>query len=95
MKNNRLALLVLLSSLCSPLLAADPQAAFTATGDILFDLEIENASFKVRSDGYVDILFGPSLPDAAMDEAMAKLKAHPDIPGILAGRGGQDFCPTP
>ena len=75
--------------------AADPQRAEAAVADVLFNLDIENASFKVRHDGYVDILFGPALPDAGYQAAIAALKAHPDIPGILAGRGSSDFCPLP
>lgn len=89
------SIIFLLFALVGTASASDPQAAHTATSDILFELEIENVSFKVRHDGYVDILFGPSLPDKTMGEAVSKLKSHPDIPGILAGRGGQDFCPTP
>jgi len=65
-----LRIAILLFTLSGALHAAAPQAAFTATGDVLFELETENASFKVRHDGYVDILFGPSLPDELMDKAM-------------------------
>ena len=95
MQHLRLSMIILLLALSGQLQAADPQAAFAATGDVLFELDIENASFKVRHDGYVDILFGPSLPDDAMQQAIEKLRAHPDIPGILAGRGGEDYCPAP
>jgi len=82
-------------TLLRPALAGAPGAALAATADVLFELDIDNASYKARDDGYVDILFGPSLSDARYREALARLRAHPDIPGILAGRGGQDYCPTP
>jgi hypothetical protein len=58
-------------------------------------MDIENASFKVRHDGYVDILFGKSLSDEQYRAAIERLKAEPAIPGILAGRGSQDYCPIP
>lgn len=86
-------LLLALASLTA--MAADPQRADAATADVLFNLDIENASYKVRHDGYVDIQFGPALPDDRYQAAIAALKAHPDIPGILAGRGSSDFCPLP
>jgi len=76
-------------------LAADPQSAEAATADVLFNLDIENASYKVRHDGYVDISFGPRLPETDYQAAITALKAHPDIPGILAGRGSADYCPLP
>lgn len=90
---NRYLLLIPLLLAAPPLMAADPARADAATADVLFDLDIENASYKVRHDGYVDILFGPSLSEQQYQQALQSLKAHPDIPGVLAGRGSADFCP--
>lgn len=53
MKRTLPSMLILLFALSAQVHAADPQAAFTATSDVLFELDIENASFKVRHDGYV------------------------------------------
>ena len=75
--------------------AGDPDTTLAAVADVLFDMGIENASFKARHDGHLDIEFGPSLPDEQYAAAIARLKAHPDIPGLLAGRGGRDYCPVP
>ena len=82
-------------SLSRVVLAGPSEAALAATADVLFELDIENASYKARSDGYIDILFGPGLAEDRYLEAITRLKAQPDIPGILAGRAASDYCPLP
>jgi hypothetical protein len=85
----------LLLATSRPLLAGSPAAAEAAAAAVLFELDIENASYKVRRDGHLDILFGPSVPAERYRQALDALHAHPDISGVLAGRGSADFCPSP
>lgn len=66
----------------------------TAVARILFDADMENASYSVRRDGFVDILFGPSVSDTEYAKLLDQLKNHPDIPGVLPGRGMSDYCPV-
>jgi hypothetical protein len=61
---------------------------------ILFDENMENVSYNLRGDGFVDILFGPSVSDETYSHILNRLKTHPDIPGVLAGKGKGDFCPV-
>lgn len=65
-----------------------------AVTNILFEEDMQNASYSLRSNGYVDILFGPSVSDADYSRILNKLRSHPDIPGVLAGKGKSDYCPT-
>jgi len=65
----------------------------TAVARILFDADTENASYSIRRNGFVDILFGPSVSDADYIRILEQLRQHPDIPGVLPGRGSTDFCP--
>ena len=69
---------------------AESEAAVSA---ILFDEGMENASFKVRSDGFVDILVGAAVSDADYSRMLEKLRAHPEIKGILAGKSTSNYCP--
>lgn len=70
---------------------AESEDAITS---ILFDEDMQNASYSLRSNGFVDILFGPSVSDADYSRILNRLKSHPDIPGVLAGKGKSDYCPT-
>ena len=65
-----------------------------AVTSILFEEDMQNASYSLRSNGFVDILFGPSVSDGDYSRILSKLKSHPDIPGVLAGKGKSDYCPT-
>jgi hypothetical protein len=69
----------------------ESEAALTK---LLFDEDMENVSYSLRSDGFVDILFGPAVSDEDYSRILNKLRAHPDIPGVLAGRGRSNFCPV-
>lgn len=80
---------------CAGIANAGQDAADAALADILFDMDLENVSYALRSDGFVDITFGPSVPNDLYLEAVDRLREHPDIPGVLAGRGSTDFCPVP
>lgn len=65
-----------------------------AVTNILFEEDMQNASYSLRSNGYVDILFGPSVSDADYSRILNKLKSHPDIPGVLAGKGKKRLLPN-
>ena len=90
MKPFLLALCLGLSPLPALAGQAEADAAVTA---ILFAQDMENVSYTVRHDGYVDILFGAAVSDADYSRLLALLQNHPDIPGVLAGRGNTNYCP--
>ncbi len=63
--------------------------ATSAVTSIIFDAGAEDfMSYAVRDDGYVDVTFARNTPDATYSAILAKLQSHPDIKGVLAGRGG-------
>lgn len=75
----------------SPVLAGDSDAkASEAVANIIFDYDGSNefVSYHVRPDGFVDAVFASNTPDPLYNEVVEKLRAHPDIKGVLAGRGG-------
>lgn len=78
----------------SPAFAGQDEANAALT-DILFDMDLENVSYALRSDGFVDILFGAAVPEPAYLAAVQRMRDHPDIPGVLAGRGKTNYCPLP
>lgn len=71
---------------------AESENAVTA---ILFDENMENASYSLREDGFVDILFGPAVDEKIYIHIVERMRKHPDIPGVLSGRGKANFCPIP
>jgi hypothetical protein len=73
---------------------AGPDKAETAVTQTLFDADMENVSYSIRRDGFVDILFGPSVDEKEYIRIVERLRAHPDVPGVLAGRGKSDYCPV-
>ena len=86
-----LILLIVLSA--SPAWAEEEDAqskADRAVANLLFEYEgaEEYASYLIRPDGLVDISFASNMPDALYSELLAKLQKHPDINGVIAGKGG-------
>lgn len=76
---------------CTNVVHADElEKADAAVANILFDYDGANefASYRVNDDGFVDILFASNTPDSLYSEILNKLEKHPDIHGVLAGRGG-------
>lgn len=74
----------------SSVLADDPESKTSAavTG-ILFEYDADEfASYRIRDSGFLDITFARNTPDALYSEILNKLQKHPDINGVLAGRGG-------
>lgn len=65
-----------------------------ALTNLLFDEKMENVSYAFRSDGFVDILFGKDVPEAEYARILDLIRKNPNIPGVLAGRGNANFCPT-
>lgn len=75
----------------APVLASDAEAkAGEAVANVLFDFDGSNefVSYRVREDGFVDAVFARNTPEALYTEVVEKLRANPDIKGVLAGRGG-------
>jgi len=66
-----------------------------AVASILFDANMENVAYSLRGDGFVDITFGIAVPEAEYIRILERLRAHPDIPGVLAGRGSKNYCAVP
>jgi len=57
---------------------------------LLFDEGLsEVSSYKVRSDGLVDIVFPSDMPNEVYSEILNQLKNNEAIPAVLAGKGGQ------
>lgn len=75
----------------APASASESEAkAGEAVANVLFDFDGSNefVSYFVRPDGFVDAVFARNTPEPLYTEVVAKLRAHPDIKGVLAGRGG-------
>gem|GEM_PF-1278149 len=74
----------------SPVLAEDPMSKTSAAvTNILFEYDADEfASYSIRDSGFLDITFARNTPDALYSEMLNKLKKHPDIKGVLAGKGG-------
>ncbi len=87
-----LALGVVLHAFAPAAVAGQMEAA-EAVARILFETDMDNASYKVRPDGFVDISFGADVPDNRYAEVVQKLRADPAIAGVLAGKGTANFCP--
>ena len=66
-----------------------------AVTSILFDENMENVSYSLRSDGFVDILFGVAVLEEDYSGIVERLRKHPDIPGVLSGRGKGNYCAVP
>ncbi|MDY6978837.1 MAG: hypothetical protein SV201_03100 [Pseudomonadota bacterium] len=66
------------------------QLADEAVANILFDYDgsFEFASYKVDENGFVDITFASNTPDSLYSEILNKLESHPEIDGVLSGKGG-------
>ena len=65
----------------------------SAITNILFEYDAgEFTSYGIRDDGFLDITFARNTPDALYSEILNKLQKHPDIKGVLAGKGGPS-CP--
>lgn len=84
---------VLMSTVANGVAGQDRASA--ALTEILFDMDLENVSYALRSDGFVDITFGAAVANDVYLEAVQRMRDHPDIPGVLAGRGSANFCPLP
>ena len=77
-----------------PAFAGQPESENAVT-NILFDENMENVSYSLRGDGFVDISFGIAVPEPEYIRIVERLRKHPDIPGVLAGRGTKNYCAVP
>lgn len=64
--------------------------ADAAVADILFDYDgsSEFASYAIDESGNVDMTLASDIPDELYIELLDRLKSHPDINGVLAGKTG-------
>jgi hypothetical protein len=63
--------------------------AGTAVANVLFENDADEfASYGVRDNGFVDVVFARNTPDNLYNDILSKLQHHPDIKGVLAGKGG-------
>jgi hypothetical protein len=74
---------------------AGPEESENAVTNILFDENMENVSYSFRTDGFVDILFGPAVPEKDYIRIVERMRNDPSIPGVLAGRGTRNYCALP
>lgn len=88
-----IALLVSLS-IAWPAFAGKSESEDAVT-NILFDENMENVSYSLRNDGFVDITFGIAVEEKDYMRILNRLRQHPDIPGVLAGRGLKNYCAVP
>lgn len=65
--------------------------AHRAVANLLFEYEgaEEFASYLIRPDGLADISFASNMRDALYSDLLGKLQKHPDINGVIAGKGGR------
>jgi hypothetical protein len=91
----RLLIAVIVSLLIAlPALAGQSESENAVT-NILFDENMENVSYSLRGDGFVDITFGIAVEEKAYIRIVERMRKHPDIPGVLAGRGSRNYCSVP
>jgi hypothetical protein len=64
-KDSKRLLIALLAFTLTEGVRAGADESETAVARILFDADTENASYSIRRNGFVDILFGPSVSDVA------------------------------
>jgi hypothetical protein len=59
-----------------------------AVADILFDYDFDAsfASYSANDNGFVSISFASDMPDELYSEVLNRLKKHPEIKGVLAGK---------
>lgn len=64
--------------------------ADAAVANILFEFDGSDqfASYRVSEDGFVDIVFARNMPDKIYSDLLNRLQSHPDISGVLSGKGG-------
>jgi len=90
MRHYLLAVVLMFSALSGTAVADTLDNADAAVANILFDYEgsEEFATYIIKDDGFVDITFARNMPDKLYGEILTKLNSHPDINGVLAGKGG-------
>ena len=70
----------------APVFANESEAkASEAVANVLFDFDGSNefVSYVVRPDGFVDAVFARNTPEPLYTKVVEKLRAHPDIKGVL------------
>lgn len=67
--------------------------ASTVVADVLFDRDLsEQASYNVRKNGEVIILFTPEVSSSRYTEAVDFLRKHKDVKAVYAEQSGREVC---
>jgi len=76
--------------LSMPLSADELSAADDALSEILWDYEdsFEFVQYRINDSGFVDMTFASNIPDDMYIEIITRADKHPDIDGVIAGKGG-------
>jgi YbbR domain-containing protein len=70
------------------------EKATNALTEILFDHELdEKSSFEVKEDGFVNLRIQGLVAIKTYTKAIKALRAHKDIKGVHAKKGGVEVCP--
>ena len=92
MKSVNIIFFIALTLFGSTLVFAEEDAeskASRAVTDIIFDnVAEEYISYRISSKGEVDLIFAGNTPDATYSLILNKMKQHPGIKSVLAGKGG-------
>ncbi len=64
--------------------------AENAVTAILFEAEADEfTAYQIDRRGFVELTFASNVPDGIYADIVQKMKSHPDIKGVLAGKGGR------
>lgn len=76
------------------LVFADGASAEDAVSEVLWDYDdsFEYVQYSVSDSGHVDMTFASNTPDALYQGIVAKIRQHPGVDSVLAGKGGK-ACP--
>ncbi len=74
----------------TPATAQDAESkANAAVSAILFEEDADEfTSFRIDGKGFLNVTFASNTPDEVYSRILNKLQNHPDIRGVLAGKGG-------
>ena len=77
--------------LASGIALADATSAEDAVSEVLWDYDdsFEFVQYKVNNSGHVSLTFASNTPDALYLEIVSRLRHHPGVDSVLAGKGGK------
>lgn len=64
--------------------------AENAVTAILFEADADEfTAYQIDRRGFVELTFASNVPDSIYANLVSRMKNHPDIKGVLAGKGGR------